>query len=135
MGCKVHGLPPRRRCGSRSHTAQDQDPAQLGTEESSAQAKHTPSFVPQEIRTTKVTAGTNSSPSLRQVKILSGAARDRATERLQHRSRVHPGHQATYQLKTGVHLEPPVRKPERLRIRLGTDTPTTELRPRMGTCT
>ncbi|RLW00199.1 hypothetical protein DV515_00009075 [Chloebia gouldiae] len=33
------------------------------------------------ISTTKVTTGMNSSPSLRQVKILSGAARDRATDK------------------------------------------------------
>lgn len=61
--------------------SQDQAPAQFGTEESSAQAKHTPSMVPQVINTTKVTTGTNSSPSLRQMKILSGAAGDRAEEK------------------------------------------------------
>lgn len=135
MAFKVHGLHPRRRLGSRSHTAQDQAPAQFGTEESSAQAKHTPNMVPQVISITDVTTGKNSSPGLRQVKTLSGAAGDRAEYKAAAQVQDASWRPSYHQLKTGVHLEQPVRKPRQLGTKLGTGTLTTELRPGVGTWT
>lgn len=111
MGCKVHGLPPRR-CGSGSHIAQFQAPAQLRTEESSAQAKHKPNMVQQVISTTKVTTGRNSSRSLRQVKILSGAAGDRAADKAAAQAQGASWTPSYHQLKPGVRLEQPVRIPD-----------------------
>lgn len=113
---------------SRSHTAQNQAPARCGTEESSPQAKHTPNTVPQGISTTKVTTRKNSSPSLRQVKTLSGVAGDRAEYEAAAQVQDASWRPSYDQLKTGVHLEQPVRK---LGMRLGTGTP--ELR--VGTWT
>lgn len=104
---------------------QDQAPAQLRTEESSAQARHTPNMVPQVISTTKGTTGTDSSHSHRQVKIQSGAAGDRAEDTAAAQVQGASWRPRYHQLKAGVHLEQPVRKPGHLGTRLGTDTPTT----------